>query len=161
VGEEKIIKKTSAFSKGVSDLLDIETLNALEYGNDMHEVFETLDFYAPINPQLSAFNLTKDVRNSVLAFFTHPLIKDLSLKGVYKEYPFALEKNATIESGFIDLLLETDEAFLIIDYKLKDIEKTAYIDQVEGYANMLKNVVDKPVKGYLYSIIERRFKQIV
>ena len=161
VGEEKIIKKTSAFSKGVSDLLDIETLNALEYGNDMHEVFETLDFYAPINPQLSAFGLTKDVRNSVLAFFTHPLIKDLSLKGVYKEYPFALEKNATIESGFIDLLLETDEAFLIIDYKLKDIEKTAYIDQVEGYANMLKNVVDKPVKGYLYSIIERRFKQIV
>ena len=161
VGEEKIEKKTSAFSKGVGDLLEGETLKALDYGNRLHDIFETIDFYEPVEPQLETFNLSENEKAMVLAFFNHPLIKDMALEGVYKEYPFALEKDESLASGFIDLLLESEEAFHVIDYKLKDIEKDAYVDQVKGYVEMLETITDKPVKGYLYSIMEKRFKEIV
>ncbi len=161
VGETKIEKKTSAFSKGVGDLLEGETLKALDYGNRLHDIFETIDFHEPVEPQLDAFTMNDKEKTMVLAFFNHPLIKDMPLEGVYKEYPFALEKDESLASGFIDLLLESEDAFYVIDYKLKDIEKEAYVEQVEGYVEMLRTITSKPVKGYLYSIMETRFKEIV
>ena len=42
----------------------------------------------------------------------------------------------------------------------KDIDKVYYVDQVKGYINYLNTITDKKVIGYLYSIIDEKYKEI-
>ena len=62
--------------------------------------------------------------------------------------------------GIIDLLIENDEEVIIIDYKLNNIVDDAYKKQLLGYKDMIKNKTAKPIKTYLYSIIQEEFKEI-
>ena len=48
----------------------------------------------------------------------------------------------------------------IIDYKLKNIEDDAYLDQLHGYRDYIKEKRKKPVFLYLYSILDNNFKKI-
>ncbi len=160
-GETPELEKRSAYSKGVSELVDKSTLEALDYGNRLHEMFERIDFLADIDEQLNTIAGNARERDLLKAFFDSDLIASLDIDTVYKEYPFALESEEGVRSGFIDLLLETKERFLVIDYKLKGIEDDAYQSQIEGYVHMLEEVVEKPVDGYLYSIMDKRFKKIM
>ncbi|MFP4078741.1 MAG: hypothetical protein ACLFUQ_06335, partial [Candidatus Izemoplasmataceae bacterium] len=145
----------------VGALADPKTLNALDYGNRLHEVFERIDFQAPLSPQLEALGLSEKEKTLIRGFFDSSLIASLPIKRVFKEYPFAVEEEEGLRSGFIDLLIETDDAFLVIDYKLKGIEDEAYESQIEGYVSTLSPLVDKRVEGYLYSILDQTFKKVV
>ncbi|MFP4078980.1 MAG: UvrD-helicase domain-containing protein, partial [Candidatus Izemoplasmataceae bacterium] len=161
VGEAPVEEKRASYSKGVGALMDPDTLDALDYGNKLHEVFERIDFQAPVPPQLDALDLSEKEKALVQAFFDSSLISSLSMRRVFKEYPFALEEEEGLRSGFIDLLIETDDAFLVIDYKLKGIEDEAYQSQIEGYVETLAPLVGKRVEGYLYSILDTTFKKVV
>jgi hypothetical protein len=48
-----------------------------------------------------------------------------------------------------------------LDYKLKNIEDSAYKRQLMGYYNYLKTKSDKPVQLFLYSLTDRVLKEIV
>ena len=160
-GEAPVLEKRGAYSKGVNALLDSDTLDALDYGNRLHELFERIDFSETLEPQLESLHLIEREKTLIRAFFNSDLITSLDIRAVYKEYPFALETEGGLKSGFIDLLLETGDDFLVIDYKLKGIDEAAYEEQITGYVTMLRGIVDKPVEGYLYSILDKRFKQVI
>ena len=65
-----------------------------------------------------------------------------------------------MKHGFIDLLMEYDDHFDIIDYKLKHIDDDNYFLQLSGYRTYLQSISEKPVKCYLYSLIEARFREV-
>ena len=48
----------------------------------------------------------------------------------------------------------------IIDYKTKNIDDDAYIEQLNVYRNFIKSVSDLQVNMYLYSIIDSTYKKI-
>ena len=154
-------KGSSKFSASVDTILTIEQFNAIQKGNQLHETFELLRFNEPLKPQLEAMNLDQKTKILLTAFVESPLIQKLNVIESYPEFPFMINEEDNEYTGFIDLLLECDDRWVIIDYKLKNIDKAEYIDQIKGYETILKSLSDKPVEGYLYSIIEQRFKQIV
>ena len=133
----------------------------MAYGDLLHNVLEHLDFYAPIAPQLDQMALDEEEKAVIQTFFTQPFMQDKALQGVYKEHPFLYADDDSDVRGFIDLLIETKSTFMVIDYKLKNIDKPEYITQVEGYVNTLRMLSDKPVEGYLYSILDGTYKKVV
>ena len=80
------------------------------------------------------------------------------MDSMYKEYHFFDEKRQ--KEGIIDLLIETKDTFLIIDYKLKEIEKESYQSQVKGYIEYIESITDKKVEGYLYSLLDGTYKKV-
>jgi len=150
----------TSFSTSISEFLDDHSLSAIDKGNLFHDTLEHLDFFTSIPKQLDAFDLSDNDKSIIQAFFESSLIQSLDMVQTYKEYPFAYEGETGLVSGFIDLLIETKDAFIIIDYKLKAIDKPQYITQVQGYKDMLKTLTSKRVEGYLYSILEKRFKSV-
>ena len=83
-------------------------------------------------------------------------IKSLSIINVYKEFNFSYDN----QNGVIDLILETNDEMIIIDYKLKDISKEGYQHQLKIYCDYLKSITDKPIRAYLYSIFDEIFEVI-
>ncbi len=158
--ETQIVKDTR-FSGGIDILLTPEQLENIDYGNLLHDAFEHLDFKAPIQPQLDEMVLDDQTKSIIRKFFDQPFIKNLKFTGVYKEYPFARFESDTQSLGFIDLLLETRDKFIVVDYKLRDLNKPTYIEQVKAYCDMLSEVSEKTVEGYLYSMLDATFKKIV
>ena len=43
---------------------------------------------------------------------------------------------------------------------LPKINKDYYLNQVRGYMNYLRNISNKEVEGYLYSVIDSTYKEI-
>ena len=64
-------------------------------------------------------------------------------------------------NGQIDLLVETDNFFIVIDYKSKEINKDYYKTQVKSYMNEISKKTDKNVLGFLYSISDGIYKEIL
>ena len=158
--EPPTIETPTSFSSGVSEMLSLESLQAIEQGNLLHDTLEMLDFFSPIEPQLKAMKLSDKDKQIVKGFFETDLIQSLSIEQVYKEYPFHYQKGNETFTGFIDLLMKTSDSYIIIDYKLKNIDKKEYITQVKGYIQTMKSLTNLNVYGYLYSILDQRFKAV-
>ena len=133
---------------------DVEAIN---FGDKLHKAFEFFDFH--------------DVRNSLLKvqddwrlFFTKLLetepFHNLENAKIHQELPFINVEEDTTRSGVIDLVIEYDDLCHIIDYKLKAVDDPAYLNQLEGYRNYLFQVTGKPIKTYLYSILEQKLIEI-
>ncbi len=123
------------------------------FGTYIHEVLEYLDFNNP-KEDINNYNVDNFMKSKILKLFEAPFInKDAK---VYKEYEFY--NNDT--KGIIDLLLEYEDKFIVVDYKLKDIEEDYYVEQVKGYMEYIKSITSKKVEGYLYSVIDSTYKEI-
>jgi len=153
-------QSSSQMSHGVNELLDQETLSFIDKGNKLHDYLEMIDFKGDIDAQIKTYTNDKKEEKLLEGFFNHSLIKSLAIVHAYKEFPFIAEKEGETIRGFIDLVLETKDAFYVIDYKLKTIDKDYYTEQVKGYMNIISTFNNKPVKGYLYSIIDQTFKEV-
>ena len=57
-------------------------------------------------------------------------------------------------------MLEYDNEYIIIDYKLKNIENEAYKNQLNGYKKYIQDITGKTVKVYLYSFIDSNLVSI-
>ena len=57
-------------------------------------------------------------------------------------------------------MLEYDNHIDIVDYKLKNIEDSHYLDQLNGYKEYINLVTSKEVNIYLYSILDDKMKKI-
>ena len=63
-------------------------------------------------------------------------------------------------NGIIDLLVEYEDHFEIIDYKLFDIDKPEYEKQLNEYYNYIKLISNKEIKMYLLSIVKAELKEV-
>ncbi len=86
-----------------------------------------------------------EIKNRVIALLEHkPFLKLLSGK-ILKEQPISYEGELKI----LDLVIEHENHFIIIDYKSSQKQQSDHIKQVLGYKNAMQNIVDKDVIAYL------------
>lgn len=144
--------ESKKYSKNI-ELIDKDIKAKLDFGIKIHSILENIDLK---NPDIS--NIKDEyIKNKLTNFISLPLFKNV--KNIYQEYEFYYE-NETINHGIIDLLLEYDNEYIIIDYKLKNIENEAYKNQLNGYKKYIQDMTGKTVKVYLYSFIDSNLVNI-
>lgn len=139
--------------KKYSEVYDVTSVSELTVGNRLHEVLEYLDFHHYLE-DLENYKLEANLKDKVKMLFKMPFMQDLST--IYKEYQFYEDDRV----GIIDLLIETDEKFIIVDYKTKNINKDSYKRQVKNYMDYIKKNTNKVVEGYLYSILDSEYIKV-
>ncbi len=144
----------SSFSKNAG-LIDEKMIERMELGTKLHYYLETLDFK---NPDLSGIE-EKHV-SLIRNFLSSDIMKNAKEGKAYKEYEFIYEQDGERKHGFIDLLMEYDDHFDIIDYKTKNIDDQHYDEQLNGYRNYIKMISDKDVFCYLYSIVDSTYREV-
>ena len=136
-------------SKPTSNIIDKSTKERLEFGEYMHYLLEVTDFK---NPNFGIID--SKYREYIESFLNCGI--DFQNATIYKEYEFINNDS----HGIIDLLLEYHDKVVIIDYKLKNIEDEAYLNQLNGYKTYISNKLNKEVNIYLYSIIDKKLKSL-
>jgi len=142
------------FSK-IPGLITSEQKEVMDFGTKIHYYMETIDFINPdYNPIESKY--IQRIKN----FLSSKLMSNVSNGVAHKEYEFIYEQDNQEKHGFIDLLMEYDDHFDIIDYKLKHIDDENYDKQLNGYRDYIKTLTDKPVNCYLYSIMDSTYRKV-
>ena len=148
----------SHYSKDTLHLITKEEQELMDFGTKVHEVLEQLDFS---NPNFSNIPLPSWLIEKIKMFLQNPLIKENLYNKMYKEYEFTYLENNVSSHGIIDLLIETPDKMIIIDYKLKEINDENYFSQLNGYRKVIKNKTNKQAECYLYSIMDNYLKKVV
>ena len=151
---ENNISESKHFSKEQYSFINKDKQSKMEYGTKIHEVLEYIDFK---NYNLSLID-DEFIRDKVSKFINSIDIKDAK---IYKEYEFSYTIKDTIYTGVIDLMLEYNDHINIIDYKLKNVDDEAYINQLKGYKKYIESISPKNVNIYLYSIIDEELKELL
>lgn len=145
------------FSKTVNSLLSEDIKNNMEFGTKIHQLFEIIDFK---NPEFDKLDITEYETKLILNFLNQPLLSNISKANIVKEYEFYTDIDNEEKHGIIDLLLEYEDRIDIIDYKLKRIDDSSYIDQLNGYRKYIESKSKKKVDIYLYSIINNTLEKL-
>lgn len=156
VVENNITKKKEEeerFSKHTYTLLDHQTKKNIAFGKKIHSIFEYADFF-------HIDELDDEAKYYIQRFLKHGFIQKQENPIIYKEYEFMYVENDKKYHGIIDLMIVLEDYINIIDYKLKHIEDTAYLEQLKGYQSYIEKQFKKPVKIYLYSILDDVIKEL-
>ena len=145
------------YSKESLHIVTKEEQELLDYGTKVHKVLEQIDFK---NPKLELFNLNKRMEEKIQSFLNSEIIKKYIDSVFYKEYEFTYLEDNTHSHGIIDLLIETEDKMIIIDYKLKNIDDENYDKQLNGYRKYIKEKTKREVECYLYSIQDEIFRRV-
>lgn len=113
-------------------------------GEHLHLLMECTNFLYPNFDNLSNFE-----KNIITRFLNTNLMKSLVHPSFYKEYEFMLDN----QTGIIDLLIIDENKAHIVDYKLKNIVDTKYLDQIKVYYSYVKAKFNLETDCYLYSLL--------
>lgn len=149
VNIEKVKEEKVKYSKQHLILEDNENL---ALGTNIHEVLEYLDFNNYIE-DINNYEINDTLKEKIKTMFTMPFMNNLSNSQIFKE--LSIDDN----KGSIDLLISNDK-LIIVDYKIKEIDKKEYFDQVNGYIKYIKTKTNKEVEGYLYSILDCKYIKV-
>lgn len=155
-----LIKKPMIQQKASKQMVHIpsqEELFLLELGNTFHQALEISELSKEKVQQL---NLSEQYKTYIYRFLNHDFIKEKQILHHYHEYAFEKVEQNTVIKGVIDLILETPDAFYIIDYKLSKTNDLAYQQQLNTYRTYLASIVNKPVYTYLYSVYQGTFQEV-
>ena len=145
------------FSKGLTSLMTQELRDTLDLGTLLHACFEVYDFN---KNNLESLSIKEEYKDNIRAFLEHPEVENISNAKVYKEHEIKFNKDGAIYHGYIDLLVEYEDHFDIIDYKTSKIDKIEYVEQLNGYKEYIESKYKKPTNIYLYSIKQDEFKKL-
>ena len=145
------------FSKAINTIIDDDLRKKLDFGTFMHYVFEVYDFK---DDNLDTLPIGDVEKNKVMNFLKHDEVKNIRNAKIYKEHEIRFTDGENTYHGFIDLLLEYDDHFDIIDYKLSNLESDEYKIQLDGYKKYIEENYLKPTNIYLYSINKDIFKKL-
>jgi ATP-dependent exoDNAse (exonuclease V) beta subunit len=145
------------FSKALTKIMDKSFKELLDFGTMMHYCFEVYDFN---HDNLNELNISDEYKNNIRNFLKHDEVKNISSAITYKEHEILFNKDGSIFHGFIDLLVEYNDHFDIIDYKLSNIDSEEYVNQLNGYKEYIESTYNKPCNMYLYSIKKDKFKKL-
>ena len=148
----------SHYSKENLSIITKDEKDLMKFGTKVHEILEEIDFN-----NLDLINSLNDtfIRNKILAFINSDLIKDKLNNKMYKEYEFIYNVDNSLNHGIIDLLIENDDHYLIIDYKLKNIDDPLYDKQLNGYRDYIMSKTGKNCRCFLYSILNENYREIL
>ena len=122
----------------------------------VHEILEEVDF----NNTSSLDLVDQRIKNKILAFINSDLMKDKLNLNMYKEYEFIDNTGESTLHGIIDLLIEGED-MTIIDYKLKNIDDSAYDKQLNGYRRFIEKKTGKKTRCFLYSILDEVYREVL
>ena len=158
--QSKSIVKNS-YSKSVPSLHTERDLYMMSLGTRIHEILEHIDYKSPILEQLDILCKNDEEKSYLNHIETFPFLTHIKHASIHKEYQFLDILDGIETLGIIDLVLEYETHIEVVDYKLSNIESLFYEKQIKGYMSYLKKLTHKPVKGYLYSIIQKRFIEFI
>ena len=144
---DKQLLKENTYSKKQDNLITQTIKENMNYGKQIHEIFEFADFKNNTNKEIEKF----------LNHFDKEKLRNAN---IIKEYEFIYEKEKEEYHGIIDLLIEYEDYIDIIDYKLKDINDIEYLNQLKGYKEYIENLTNKKTNIYLYSIIKDELREL-
>lgn len=145
------------FSKALMQIVDRSLKEKLDFGTFMHYVFEVYDFN---NNNLDLLEIDDIYKEKVRNFLKHDEVKNIGNAKCYKEHEVRFIKDGAIFHGFIDLLVEYEDHYDIIDYKLSNIDAEEYTHQLRGYKEFVEKEYKKKTNIYLYSINKDVFKKL-
>ena len=147
----------SHYSKSTNKVITETQRNNMDEGTKLHSYLEEIDF---VNPDYSIIDKKND-ENLIKNFINSDIMKDVKKAKIYKEQEFITVEGDQEKHGIIDLLLEYEDKYVIIDYKTKNIDDEKYDEQVNGYRRYVKNFSgDKPIECYLYSIMTSEYRKV-
>ncbi len=136
--------------------IDDEIKKVLEKGTLLHSYYEIADFLvSDLDKELEFKKIPKEY-SKYLHNFKNQIIFDSKCVSEFHELPYY--ENGV--NGIIDYLLEKEDEFLIIDFKTKNIDDPGYIVQLNTYRKYIETKTNKPVKMYLYSILDNTLKEV-
>ena len=154
---DKEVVKDKHFSKDNIHEVTSEEKKLLEFGTKVHEILEYFDFK---NDNIYDYNIDDNIKDKINKFISSDLIQSNINNNMYKEYEFITLEGEEELHGIIDLLIESDDKYIIIDYKLKNIDDSNYDKQLNGYRKYIEELTNKRVDCYLYSIIDSVYREV-
>ena len=154
MSEEEI--NVEHYSKENQGLITKVNKKNMEFGTYIHAIFEMIDFK---NPNLDKLNLPEIYKDKVKSFLEKEIFAE-NIINIYKEYEFIYEEENEKKHGIIDLILQYEDKYAIIDYKTKSIDDIEYKKQLEGYKDYLEKLTNKKVEIYIYSIMDEILKKL-
>ena len=127
----------------------------LQKGTHMHLLMEEVDF----KTKDTSFIKDKWERNHINKVLNCEIFKNVKNAKIYKEYQFIDLIHG--RNGVIDLLLVFDENAFVVDYKLKHIDDSAYMNQLKVYKDFVESYMKKPCKCYLLSLLDADLKEVI
>ncbi len=141
-------------SQTLVKVVSSEVANNINLGNQVHEYLEFCDLDNLEQEINKADGPLKIALNSIKQ--SNLLVDAINY---FPEFQFKIIDETEL-NGIIDLLVETEEKYIIIDYKLNVIEKAEYVDQVMTYVNYIQSISNKKVEGYLLSLLSGSIKKV-
>jgi ATP-dependent exoDNAse (exonuclease V) beta subunit len=152
----KFETETIAYGSGIN--LDLE-LSPAQYGDFIHRCIELLLIDAKLKNKLDSLTgiiLSDTYRDNIaseILLFQNYLNKQFPESNCFYEIPInGLDKTGTVITGIIDLLIEDDGGYWIIDHKsdrTSNLEESfaSHLPQLMTYKSILDGVNGKPVLG--------------
>lgn len=147
--------ETRRASGHISDFVSSQVAANIERGNEVHEQLEFCNLFK-LEEELERAEGTLKIA------LTNLKASELlgAMINYYTEFQFkSIDEYET--NGIIDLLVETEDKFIVIDYKLNNIDKPEYEGQVTTYVNYIQTMSSKKVEGYLLSLISGAVKRVL
>lgn len=150
----KIINSRKEITKASKKIDITASKKLIDFGTNIHKALEMIDFKNPCYDLI-----TNQYEKTIISqFLSSPLLSNIQNAKIIKEYEFIDVDNQT--NGIIDLMLIYDDCIDIIDYKTKNIDDEAYLNQLNIYYEYIKNKSCKPINVYLYSLLSGIVKQV-
>ena len=149
-------KMTKEHYSAVPNFMSIKDQENIEIGRQIHTYLENIDF---LNRQsfYKEYHVSDFYIDKIEGLFEAEFMKNLDGAIFYKEYEFVYDQD---HHGIIDLLIQKKDSYIVVDYKLKDIQKEAYYQQIKGYMTYVQQITMMPVSGYLYSLLDKTYMKI-
>ena len=132
-------------------------INAINFGLALHYMLECMAEFSSDSLE-SAYWAMKNryelkleknqplmIKNRVQNLLKNKNFLDLVSGKIHKELPLSFDG----EIKQVDLLVEKDNHYVVIDYKSSDFVQNKHIKQVSHYKKALENILDKRVEGYV------------
>ncbi len=135
-------------------------------GSAVHRALEILDLTAATEEaveravaaacaELGATRLAREVRNRVASALIAPMVQQAVTHRHWKEVPIIAEIDGRIVEGFIDLVVETPDGLVVVDYKTdaarseseQAAKVTHYGPQIRAYGSALATATGRPVRS--------------
>lgn len=118
----------------------------LNLGTEIHYLLEIVDY----ETKDTSFILDNNIKRCVDRVLNDELFFDVKNTDLRHEFEFFDEESGV--NGVIDCLIIRKNRIDIVDFKLKNIDKKEYIEQINSYRNYIRKLTALPIKAYLLAV---------
>ena len=148
--------------------VEAEDHKAIEFGLALHYALEMISSFdiSSINLALSIaknrFGATLSeeeflsIEKRMVQFVEDAEFKELARGKIYKEKAISYDK----ELRYIDLLIEKEDEWVIIDYKSAMSHTQSHLKQVNFYKKAVREITGQKVRGYIAYLLEEGTKLV-